>query len=209
MKHVTSLLLAAGTLIAADIQGQGFAYLSNTNQTVNSSNWTADLIEIPFTTGANASGYLLNSVTLLFASNDIPVLTTAEVFDSSTRTFFQNGVDVGAAGYYTLAPDSPLSLAADTPYLMIVFPADVFASVNWNYTSSSTVTSVDDWSASLTDGSEIPLFTIAATPIAPAPEPAVVPLVCLGAFVFISFQIRTPATERNGDRAAPRCFGLA
>ena len=196
MKHVTSILLIAGTFFAAEIRGQGFVYLSNTNQTINSSDWTADMVEIPFTTGANSTGYLLDSVTVLFASNDIPVLMTAAVFDYRTYSYFLSGAEVGSAGYYTFAPNTTISLAAATPYLMVVFPADPFANLpSWNYITSSAVSSVDNWSTSLTDGAAIPLFAISATSIGPVPEPTAVSLVCLGALVFILFQRRTPPNK--------------
>jgi hypothetical protein len=188
-----------GLFVPQLIRGQGLVYLSNTNQTIiNEGNWTAGMIQIPFTTGANTPGYLLNSVTVLFANNNIPVLTTADISDYSIfYTYFQSGVEVGSAGYYTLTPDTPLSLAANTPYLMMVFTADPFVSVNWNYITSSAVTSVDNWSASLSDGAEIPLFAISATPIAPAPEPTVVSFVCLGAFVSILFRKRRHFSNRT------------
>jgi hypothetical protein len=155
------------------------------------------MIQIPFTTGSNTAGYLLDSLTVLFASNNTPVLTTAAVFDYSTYSYFQSGAEVGSAGYYSLTPITPISLAADTPYVMVVFPADAFLSVNWNYITSPTVTSIDNWSVGLTDGSQNPLFSISATPIAPAPEPAVLPLVLLGAFVSILFRLRHSRTPPN------------
>jgi hypothetical protein len=205
MKHIANILLIAGTFIAADIRGQGFVYLSNTNQTVNSSDWTSGEIGIPFMTGANASGYLLDSVTILFASNDNPVATTAAVFDysSSSYTDFYSGIEIGSAGYYTFAPNTPISLAADSHYAILIFQSDALSSVtaNWSFITSSAVTSVDDWSTSLTDGTEIPLFAISATSIAPAPEPATVSLVCLGAFVFIIFQRRTPPSQMTGCKS--------
>lgn len=170
------------------IHGQGFVYLSNTNQAINNSNWTAGDIWIPFTTGSNASGYLLDAVTVLFASNNVPVVMTAAVFDYSAYTYFYTGTQVGSAGYYTLAPNAPISLAANTPYVMLVLPASALASVNWNFITSSAVTSVNNWSTSLSDGSDIPVFAISATPITSVPEPAVVPLVFLGAIVFIVFR---------------------
>jgi hypothetical protein len=197
MKHVTSILLIIGTFISAEVRGQGFVYLSNTNQTVNSSDWTAGLIQIPFTTGSNTAGYQLDSLTVLFASNNTPVLTTAAVFDySSGYSYFQSGAEVGSAGYYSLAPVTPISLAADTPYVMVVFPADAFLSVNWNYVTSPTVTSIDSWSVGLTDGSQNPLFSISATPV-PAPEPAVVSLLFLGAVASFIFRIRHNRTPPN------------
>ncbi len=178
------------------MHGQGFVYLSNTNQTANSSDWTTGEIGIPFTTGANAPGYLLDSVTVLFASTDIPVLMIAAVSDYSTFTYFQTFAEVGAAGYYTFMPNSPISLAAATPYTMLLFPADPLANFpNWNYITSPAVTSIDNWSAGLIDGAQNPLFSISATPIAPVPEPAVAPLAFLGVLVFFvsrRFHNRTP-----------------
>ena len=196
MKHVTRILLIAGTFISAEVRGQGFVYLSNTNQTVNSSDSTAGMIQIPFTTGSNPAGYLLGSLTVLFASNNTPVLTTAAVFDYSTYSYFQSGAEVGSAGYYSLAPISPISLAADTPYVMVVFPADAFLSVNWNYVTSPAVTSIDNWSVGLTDGAQNPLFSISATPV-PTPEPAVVPLLFLGGIVSFLFRMRHNRTPPN------------
>ena len=169
------------------VRGQGFVYLSNTNQNVTDNSSAGNSFGMGITTGNNASGYLLNSVTVLFADNTTPVLTSAGLDDHSSTTYFQNAVEVGTAGDYTFAPNSPLSLAANTPYTILFFADDPLTNINLSYTTSSTFTSVDGWSIPGLDGSEIPLYAISATP---APEPTVTSLVCASVFILIASRIK-------------------
>jgi hypothetical protein len=169
------------------VRGQGFVYLSNTNQNVTDNSSAGDNFSIGFTTGANSSGYFLNSITVLFATNNPPVLTSAGLEDYNTTTYFQDGVEVGTAGYYTFAPNSPLSLAANTSYAILFFADDAFVNINLSYTTSSTFTSSDNWNIPGLDGSDEPLFAIAATP---APEPTVTSLVSTSVFIFIASRIK-------------------
>ncbi|HUZ08102.1 MAG TPA: hypothetical protein VMV89_11515, partial [Candidatus Paceibacterota bacterium] len=122
-----------------------------------------------------------------FADNTTPVLTSAGLDDHSSTTYFQNAVEVGTAGDYTFAPNSPLSLAANTPYTILFFADDPLTNINLSYTTSSTFTSVDGWSIPGLDGSEIPLYAISATP---APEPTVTSLVCASVFILIASRIK-------------------
>ncbi len=66
-------LCVYGLFVPPFIRGQGFVCLSNTNQPVTGSSLTGSF-DIGFTTGINSSGYLLDSLTLLFADNDTPLL---------------------------------------------------------------------------------------------------------------------------------------
>ncbi|HEY5233374.1 MAG TPA: choice-of-anchor R domain-containing protein [Verrucomicrobiae bacterium] len=127
------------------VRAQGFVYLSNTNQNVTDNSSAGYNFNIGFTTGNNVSGYLLNSVTVLFPDNNTPVLTSAGLDDYPTTTYFQDGVEVGTAGYYTFIPNSPLSLAANTSYVVLFFADDPLANINLSYTTSSIFTSVDGW----------------------------------------------------------------
>ena len=179
------LALCVSGLFAPPLaRGQGVAYLSNADQPVTASALGGSF-SIGFKTGTNSSGYLLDSLSVLFADNNIPQLMSAGLDDYSTTTSFQDGVEVGAAGYYTFAPNSPLALAANTSYALLVYPDDPQVDVNLSYTTSSDFTSVDNWNIPGIDGSDEPLFTIMATPVTPAPEPSVTVLVCTSIFTFI------------------------
>jgi drug/metabolite transporter superfamily protein YnfA len=177
-------------LALPSVRGQGFIYLSNTNQNVADNSSAGNSFGIGFTTGSNASGYLLNSITVLFADNNTPVLTSAGLDNYSTITYFQSAVQVGTAGYYTFTPNSPLTLTANTPYAILFFAADAFANINLSYTTSSSIASVDNWNVPGLGESEIPLFAITATPVAPVPEPSVIYFASGGIFAFIALQIK-------------------
>jgi hypothetical protein len=168
------------------VRAQGFVYLSNINQTVTDSGLTG-AFGIGFTTGSNATGYLLDSATVLFADNNTQVLTSAGLYNYSTITSFQDAVEVGSAGSYTFTPSSPLALAANTSYALLIQPDDALVEINLSYTTSSTFTSSDNWSIPGLDGSDEPLFAITATP---APEPTVTSLVCTSVFIFIASRIK-------------------
>jgi hypothetical protein len=181
------ILFALAFLTLPLVRGQGFVYLSNTNQNVTDNSSAGNSFGIGFTTGSNSSGYLLNSITVLFATNNPPVLTSAGLDNYSTITYFQDAVQVGTAGYYTFAPSSPLSLIANTPYAILFFADDPEVNINLSYTSSSTFTSSDNWNIPGLDGSDEPLFAITATP---APEPTVTSLVCTSVFILIASRIK-------------------
>jgi hypothetical protein len=181
------IVFALAFLTLPLVRAQGFVYLSNTNQNVTDNSSAGNSFGIGFTTGSNSSGYLLNSITVLFADNNTPVLTSAGLDNFSTITYFQDAVEVGTAGYYTFAPNSPLSLAANTPYAILFFADDPEVNINLSYTTSSTFTSSDNWNIPGLDGSDEPLFAITATP---APEPTVTSLVCTSVFIFIASRIK-------------------
>ena len=174
-------LSVCGLFVPRLICAQGFVYLSNTNQPVAESSLTGSF-GIGFTTGTNPSGYLLDSLTLLFADNSTPPLVSAGLADYSTITYFGGAVEVGAAGYYTFTPNSPLALGADTSYALLVYPDDAQVDVNVSYTTSTAFSSIDNWNIPGLDGSDEPLFAITAIP---APEPSVASLACAGIFAFI------------------------
>ena len=118
---------------------------------------------------------------------------SAALDDYSTTTSFQDGVEVGAAGYYTFTPNSPLALAANTSYALLVNTVDPLVDVNLSYTTSSNFTSVDNWNIPGLNGSDEPLFTIMATP---APEPSVTVLVWTSIFTFVVFRLRATAARK-------------
>jgi hypothetical protein len=180
------ILFVLGLLMPSFVRGQGFVYLSNINQTVTDSGLTG-VFGIGFTTGSNASGYLLDSATVLFADNNTPVLTSAGLYNYSTITYFQDAVEVGSAGSYTFTPSSPLALAANTSYALLIQPDDALVEINVNYTTSTAFTSMDNWNIPGLDGSDEPLFAITATP---APEPTVTSLVCTSVFILIASRIK-------------------
>jgi hypothetical protein len=180
-------------------RGQGIAYLSNTNQPATGSSLTASF-DIAFTTGTNSAGYLLTSLTQLFANNNTPVVVSAGLSDYSTVTYFGGGAEVGSAGYYTFTPNSPLALAANTPYALVVFPDDPIAEINVSYTTSSAFTSIDNWNISGLGATDESLFAITATPIEPTPEPTATSLACATIFAFIAYRIWTTHQTRNRRR---------
>jgi hypothetical protein len=169
------------------VRAQGFAYLSNTNQNVTDNSSAGYNFSIGFTTGNNVSGYLLNSVTVLFADNNTPVLTSAGLDDYPTITYFQDNVEVGAAGYYIFSPNSPLSLAPNTSYAVLFFADDPLANINLSYTTSTTFNNMDNWNMLGLDGSDAPLYAVTATP---APEPTVTSLVCTSVLILIASRIK-------------------
>jgi hypothetical protein len=170
------------------IRGQGLVYLSNTNQPVAESSLTGSF-NIGFTTGSDSAGYLLNSVTILFANNNTPVIVSAGLDNYSTITSFGGAAEVGAAGYYTFTPTSPITLAANTSYALLIYPDDSLVDINSSDTTSSVFTSIDNWNIPGLDGSEEPLFAITATPIEPTPEPTATSLACASISVFIAFRM--------------------
>ena len=172
------------------INGQSFVYLSNTDQPVTQSSLTGSF-DIGFTTGTNPSGYLLNSLTLLFADNNTPVLSSASLDDYSTITSFGNSVEVGSSGYYTFTPESPLALAANKPYALLIVPNDALVEFNVSHTTSAAFTSIDNWNIPGLGGSIEPLFAIAATPIEPTPEPAETALICASFLACALFRFKT------------------
>jgi hypothetical protein len=184
---LTLIVFVLAFLTLPLVRGQGFVYLSNTNQNVTDNSSAGNSFGIGFTTGSNSSGYLLNSITVLFATNNPPVLTSAGLDNYSTITYFQDAVQVGTAGYYTFAPNSPLSLTANTPYAILFFADDPEVNINLSYTTSSTFTSSDNWNIPGLDGSDEPLFAITATP---APEPTVTSLVCTSVLILIGSRIK-------------------
>jgi len=181
-----SALCVSGLFAPPLIRAQGIAYLSNIDQPL-AVNASTGAFSIGFTTGANPSGYLLDSLIVLFANNNTPALMTAGLDNFSTTTSFQDGVEVGAAGSYTFTPNSPLALAANTPYALLVSPVDVAADVNLSYTTSTDFTGVDNWNIPALNGSDEPLFTIMATP---APEPSDTILICASILSFMLFRLK-------------------
>jgi len=175
------------------VRAQGFVCLSNTNQSVTDNNSAGSSFGIGFTTGSNAPGYMLNSITVLFADNNTPVLTSAVLDDYHTITSFQDAQEIGGAGYYTYTASSPLPLAANTPYGILVLSDDPTVGINLSYTTSSTITSFDGWIVPGLGEFEIPLFAITATPV---PEPSVTFLACTGIFIFIALLIKRGLFKR-------------
>jgi hypothetical protein len=169
------------------IRAQGFVYLSNTNQNVTD-NFSGDF-GITFLTGSNASGYVLNTVTLQSANNEIPILSSAFLYDYSSYIYFQDSHEISSAGFYTFTANLPILLTANTPYEIWIIPADPLAGggINVSYTTSSTFTSSDNWNISGLGGSDEPLFAITATP---APEPTVRSLVCASVLVLFVSRIK-------------------
>ena len=170
------------------IRGQGFVYLSNTNQSVTSSSANITL-EAYFVTGTNPFGYMLNAVTVLFPDNALNS-TMARLFGPSTSTSFQDVVTISNAGFYTYTPNLPLILVANTSYAIGIYVVDPLEGMNLSYTDSSTVTSIDNWNVPGLGTSEIPLFAITATPISPVPEPSTISLACTSIIILVAFWIK-------------------
>ncbi len=201
LKYIGAVLAlcVSGLVTPTLVRGQGTAYLSNTEQPLAVDAATGSF-SIGFTTGTDSSGYLLDSLTVLFGDNNTPVLMSAGLDNYSTTTSFQDGVEVGAAGYYTFTPNSPLPLAAGTSYALLVYSDDIQTDVNLSYTTSSDFTSVDNWNIPGLNGSDEPLFTIMATP---APEPSATVLAWTGMFILIVFWLKRTFFTSMADSLLP------
>ena len=143
-----------------------------------------------FTTGSNAGGYTLASATGGFiAANGTPTNFQAQIFSdnsNSPENSLENlsGANPTTAGNHTFN-SAGLNLSANTSYWLIFSATDSSPNrFRWEVTNSSAETSSDGWTirdgltlsgnqgtsweVDIVSGSDIPQFSIQATPV---PEP--------------------------------------
>jgi hypothetical protein len=213
MKKVIKFLLVMGVFASLQFAGaQGtVTYLSNLGHTPDGSNpvGSDSWIAAGFITGANASGYALDSVQLAIAgASGMPSGFSASLYSANTLGGISPGnslrtlsgpANPSATGTYTYVPTSGTMLFADTAYFIVVTAGTTTAdgAYQWDFMNASTYQSTDGWSGSVSWGSssgapsswrglgtgsqfEYSQFAINATP---APEPGVVGLMAVGGLV--------------------------
>ncbi len=178
---------------------QGMVNLSNTNAvSISSQAVDAGQMNLIFTTGDNAGGYILDSFTLMLAANPNAAglvtyanldLTYGDILNDFNWENVNHSVSADAGGDVFM----PDSIGSDTPFLaanttyQIVFFWLGGGSLNMNSTDTLP-TSTDTWSYG---GATFPLdstyvfngnpvFSITATPVTNVPEPSTLVLAGLG-----------------------------
>ena len=201
-------IIGFGLFVPRVTQAQGTLYLSNLGQTpagsnsVGSDSWIASEIM----TGANAGGYLLNSVQLaMINGSGNPSGFTAMIYSETGATGFFPGTnlctlngstDPSTTGIYAYTPASNLMLSPSTIYFLVLTAGTTVAngSYEWSLTSPISYNPIDAWKAGgvwkSSDGlawlsnSGAPQFSIAATAI---PEPSSSLLLLLGSGFYSMF----------------------
>src|ERR1035441_2988915 len=203
------LALALGMLSPQIIQAQGTTYLSNLDQSsvgslvVGSDSWLA----AAFMTGANAGGYVLDSVQLALAdASGNPTGFTAMIYAPSyppggvlpgsilgTLTGSLNPV---TSGIYTYTPAANLTLSQSTPYFIVLTAGTAIANgaYDWSLAGANSHNSSGGWLApgfvwTSSNGSSwpplppgYPQFAINATGV---PEPGLLSLLALGGIFLV------------------------
>ena len=200
------LVLVIGLLTQQTILAQGTVYISNLGQTptgsnsVGSDSWIASEIM----TGANAGGYLLNSVQLAMVDGSgNPSGFTAMIYSETGVSGFFPGTnlctlngstDPSTTGIYAYTPASNLMLSPSTIYYLVLTAGTTVANgtYEWSLTSPISYNPIDAWKAGgvwkSSDGlawlynSGAPQFAITATAI---PEPGSLTLLSLSGLFFI------------------------
>jgi hypothetical protein len=196
------------------VHAQGTTYLSNLSPpptgslVVGSDSWLA----IPFITGNNMGGYVLNSVQLGMAdASGNPSGFTVMVYEPIIPVFGNipgsglaalNGyTDPAAGNIYTYTPTANLTLAPNYVYFIVLTAGTAIAngSYEWSLASTSSYNQNDHWAAGnyagvgvvsiSRDGSSwnnvfstFPQYAINATAI---PEPSAFSFLFLGSWVLI------------------------
>jgi hypothetical protein len=147
-------VITLGIFAPHPASGQAVTYLSNLGETTASSanvlgaNWVA----AHFTTGTDAAGYDLNSVSLLFSagSSDPGPGFELDLYSAGTG---HPGVSLGTltgssdpadAGVYTYTT-SGLALTASTPYWVVARPGPLTGPYLWDFTTSTSAVLSDGW----------------------------------------------------------------
>ncbi len=200
LKLVLILVAALGCgQISQTVSAQGVVYLSNTNTAgISLVNATANGFGMAFTTGNNAGGYTLDSITILMGTNSIAEavggLVRMSLFDMATsgvaNSMYGNELNnfvTAAEGYNIFMPDSfpgdTTLLTANTMYIIGINSTGPAYSID--FTSIMPV-GTDGWTyedpfPTYTPDTEWPVFDIIATPVTDVPEPGTPALVGLAA----------------------------
>ena len=194
---LTLIAVLSGGLTFQVTSAQGILYLANTNtESASIRSEAVQVLLIPITTGDNAAGYTLNSIALLMASNSLPELISARLYDIASDSVannmlgnMSNNFAPTAGGYNVFTPDSlpgeTSLLTANSVYYISFFcigfnggPAPPY---NVSFTSILP-TGVDGWSYNNPDpinNINSAVFNIIATPVATVPEPSTLALASL------------------------------
>ena len=194
---LTLVAILGGGLTLQPASAQGVVYLSNTNAVNITSATSGGLgLFIDFTTGNNAGGYTLNSITLLLATNSVgageTILAYLQVANGGIINSLQgnraNDIIPATGGYNVFTPDSlngqTSHLDANTAY-KINFTAGA-QNITFNAGTTGTLPiGVNGWSYGGTEGtlSGTPVFDIIATPVTAVPEPGTLALAGLAGLV--------------------------
>jgi PEP-CTERM motif len=205
----SAILVAVGVLVLQSVEAQGTTtYLSNLGQSsagslaVGSDSWLA----ASFRTGANASGYSLNSIQLgMTDASGSPSDFTVTLYTSrlvapapgNSLGALNGSADPTTGGIYTYTPGSSLTLSGSTFYYIVLTAGTAVAAgaYDWSYAVTNSYNPDGGWSssggvvASSDNGSSwrqfiaVPAqFAINATAI---PEPGVLGLLGLGGLAFL------------------------
>ena len=159
MKNI--IIILAVVLLAPQItQAQGTIYLSNLGEpstgsrAVGSNSWLA----VPFVTGINDGGYILNSIQLGVAdASGNPGGFTVMLYTPNHLYFAYPGNSLGTlsgsadpatSGVYTYSPAGNLTLSEFTEYLIVLTAGTAVANgaYQWSFTSTSSYNQVGRWS---------------------------------------------------------------
>lgn len=209
---VSGIIVFAVALLAPQIvQAQETTYLSNLGQpstgseAVGSDSWLGEV----FITGANTSGYTLNSVQLaMTGASGNPSGFTVMIYKLFMGTPFLFGTNLGTlggsanpstAGIYTYNPAVNLTLSPNTGYAIVLNAGTAVADGAYEWSESTTYPissggwpdlstyntffySSNDGSSWTTISGAYPQFAINATVV---PEPGVLSLFGLGGLGFL------------------------
>ena len=158
---VKNILVLAVALLAPQItQAQGTIYLSNLGEpstgsrAVGSDSWLA----VPFVTGINDGGYILNSIQLGVAdASGNPGGFTVMLYTPNHLYFAYPGNSLGTlsgstdpatGGIYTYSPAGNLTLSEFTEYLIVLTAGTAVANgaYQWSFTSTSSYNQAGRWS---------------------------------------------------------------
>jgi hypothetical protein len=178
-------IIGCCVVFSGNVRGQGYVALDNTSQPITGTNILQGSVGTQIQTGANAAGYTLNNLQLLFANangNPNPSWFSVVLFADSSGapggegSLLSTEINPLTDGLYTFIPTSDAFLTANTDYWIIINVTAGSSSdyYNWLSASSTAAISSDGWS--ITGNTAIgqngfPIFLIGATPVAPVPEP--------------------------------------
>lgn len=206
---VKAILACATGLLAVQIaQAQGTTYLSNLGQAstgnyaIGSDSW----LGIPFITGNNASGYVLNSIQLAMTdASGSPSDFSIMLYDPHSSFPGSNlGSLIGplspvGSGIYTYSPTASVTLQCETSYVIVLTAATSVANGAYELSLAGTYSPrIDNWIPGLPTGDSdgfssngsswhggpdiFPQYAVNATAV---PEPSALGLLAFGAIAIL------------------------
>ena len=153
------IVLVFGFLTPQIAQAQGTIYLSNLGEpstgsrAVGSNSWLA----VPFVTGINDGGYILNSIQLGVADASgnpggftVMLYATKPLSASPGNSLgaLSGSTDPATSGVYTYSPAGNLTLSEFTEYLIVLTAGTAVANgaYQWSFTSTSSYNQAGRWS---------------------------------------------------------------